>query len=153
MRLRSKGRARSGARRAAQSRSKAPRGKAAQIARDGFLREGASGFGRHLPADQIVLFVVGDPHLYEVARLEAAIGRDIADAVNVGRIGLRTADGDAVLVGRLVDQDVEGLTDLAAELLLRDFRLHFHEAAAALFAHFIRKLPGQIVGGGASTGE
>lgn len=64
-----------------------------------------------------MLLVRGDLHAYDVAGLEAPFRRHVADAVDVGGVRLRAADGDAVLIGLFVDDDVLDLPDAAGKLL------------------------------------
>ena len=64
-----------------------------------------------------MLLVRGDLHADDVAGLKAPLGRHVADAVDVGGIRLRAADGNAVLIRLFVDDDVLDLADAAGEFL------------------------------------
>lgn len=100
-----------------------------------------------------MLFVGGDAHRNDIAWNELAISRDVADAVNVWRIRLGAADSHAVFIRLFVNDHVFNPADAAGKLAKRNFRLHFHEAAAALFAHFVGQRAGRSLAAAPSTGE
>jgi len=93
-----------------------------------------------------VLFVGSDAHRDDIARNELTVSRDVADAVNVRRIRLSAADSHTVFIRLFVNDYVFNPADAASEFAKRNFRLHFHEAAAALFAHLVGQRAGEIIG-------
>ena len=100
-----------------------------------------------------MLFVGSDAHRDDITRNELTVSRDVADAVNVRRIRLSAADSHTVFIRLFVNDYVFNPADAASEFAKRNFRLHFHEAAAALFAHFVGQRAGRSLAAAPSTGE